>query len=892
MNLREIADRMIGPQLATVPGVAEVLHMGGDVPQFHVVVDAQKLVDFRITLRDVLFAVEEANVYAAGGFLTEGPLEYQVEGLGRAYSLEDFDKAVVLPYGGVLASDPTAGEVAVTLESLGETTLGAEIRRGAASRDGEEAVLGKVAKSPGVSTFAVTEALLEAFDGLNVRGIRLEPVYLQGDLIRRAVDNVLEALYIGAFLVVVVLALFLLKVRPTLICLTSIPLSILLTVVVLHWLDLTINVMTLGGLAIAVGMVVDDSIIDVENTHRRLVQFFRSPGAGDTSERVNLRATLEIRTSILFATLIIVLVFLPLLGMGGFEGRMFGPLGIAVIVAMGCSLVVSWIVTPALCQLLLGRGGRGMERESPTVGLARRAYRPVVGFAISHRLPVVIAALAVIAAALAVAGGLGTELLPAMDEGALVVNALLSPGTSLEESFAIGQRIEGRLLEVPEVTSVATRTGRAEEDEHAEGVHYNEILVNLVPAEERERDLEEVKAAVRAKLEEFPGVAMSIGQPISHRLDHLLSGVEAQVAVKIFGPRLSVLRDKAEEVRAVMAGVEGTGDLFVEPQVEVPTLRVDIDREALAIYGLTAEEVVEFVNAAFNGEEAGQVLRGPVAYDVLVRLGGWEGRSVEEALELRMQTQLGESVPLKEVALIRRRQGPSVILREDLSRRIVVQCNAVGRDLGSVVREVRERVAEQVELPEGYFLVYGGQAESGEEAMRSLALQLVFVVAGIFVLLFFGLGSIRLALVVMLNIPLALVGGVAAVWATGGVASVSSAVGFILLFGIAVRNGIILVGHINDLRAQEGLELFEAVRRGAQERIGPVLMTALSTGLGMLPLALSRGSGAEIQRPLAIVMIGGMITATLLTLVVLPALYALVERAAEVLRDRGGAGEG
>jgi len=860
MNLREIGDRVIRPRLQAIPGVAEVLHMGGDLPQFHVLVDPQKLVDFRLTLDDVLIALEAANVYTAGGFLREGAVENRIEGLGRAYSPEHFEQAVVIPYGGVSAIDSTL-EVPITVESIARVTIGPELRRGAASHDGREAVLGKISKNPGVNTFVVTDRILEAFGGLNLKGIEILPIYLQTDLIRRAVDNVLEALWVGALLVVLVIALFLFKVRPTLISLTAIPLSLLLTVLVLYWLDMTINIMTLGGLAIAVGLVVDDAIIDVENTHRRLVEHFRAPAAGVTSEEVNLRATLEIRNSIFFATAIILLVFIPLLNLGGMEGRMFGPLAVTVIVAMACSLLVSWVVTPALCQIFLGRGGRAMRRESPVVLLARRLYRPVVDFVLSFRLPVVLGALLLIVLALVLAAGLGTEFIPGMDEGALVVNALLSPGTSLEESFAIGQRIERRLMEIPEVTSVATRTGRAEADEHAEGVHYNEILVNLLPAEERTAGLEEVKEAVRRKLEEFPGVAVSIGQPVAHRLDHLLSGVEAQIAVKIFGPSLSVLRRTAEEVRAVMAGVEGVGDLFVEPQVEVPTLRIDLDRADLALYGFTAEEVVDFVNAAFNGVVAGQVIRGPVEHDVVVFLDlpGSGQPTIDQVMELMMENQLGEAVPLKELAQARRRKGPSTIMREDLSRRIVVQCNARGRDLGSVVREIRAGVEERVELPEGYHIAYGGQFESQEAAMRDLGLQLVFVIAGIFVLLYLGLGSIRLSLVVMLTIPLALVGGVATVFLTGQPLSISSAVGFILLFGIAVRNGILLVGHI------------------------------LSTGLAMLPLAVRTGSGAEIQRPLATVMMGGIFSATLLTLVVLPALYGLVEKATLDLRAwRGG----
>jgi CzcA family heavy metal efflux pump len=884
MNMREIADRVVAPQLRAIPGVADVLHMGGFVPQFQILVDSQKLLDFRLTLESFLAAVDAANVYASGGFLTEGPIEYQIHGLGRAYALEDFEKAVVLPYGGVTTRSKE--EVPVTVESIADAALGPELRRGAASFNGKEAVLGKIAKSPSVNTLAVTEKILQAFKNLNLKGVKVFPIYLQRDLIKRAVDNVLKALYEGAALVVLILIAFLLRLRPMVISLISIPLSLVLTVLVLYWMGLSMNIMTLGGLAIAVGMVVDDSIIDVENTNRRLLEHFRMPKPGVSSEQVTLAATVEIRNSVFFATAIILLVFIPLLNLGGIEGRMFAPLGITVITAMICSLVISLFVTPALCQLLLTGKKRAKEKESITLRLTKRLYRPVVDFAIAFRLPVILVTLALVGVTIFLSLRLGREFIPTMDEGALVVNALLSPGTSLDESFSIAQRIEQRLLEVPGVTSVATRTGRAARDEHAEGVYYNEILVNILPPEKRKTTVEEIKAEIRKKLVDFPGLSVSIGQPISHRLDHLLSGVQAQIAVKIFGPSLAVLREKAEEVRAAAEKVPGVADLMVEPQVEIPKLRIDLDREGLALYGFTALEVVDFANVAFNGKVVGQVVSGPMKYDVLVRLKDEERENIDRILELRMENQLGEFVPLKELANIYKRSGPSTILRENMQRRIVVQCNVRGRDLGSTASEIEARVRESAKLPEGYSIAYGGQWESRKQAMHSLTFQLIFVIAGMFFLLFFGLGSIRLSVMVLLNIPLAVMGGVASVYLSSGVLSVSSAVGFILLFGIAIRNGIILLGHINDLRFKEGMELVEATRKGAMERISPVLMTAISTGLGMLPLAVASGSGAEIQKPLATVIMGGMFTSTLLTLIVLPALYVLAEKAFLILRRR------
>ncbi|MFB3099844.1 MAG: efflux RND transporter permease subunit, partial [Gammaproteobacteria bacterium] len=633
---------------------------------------------------------------------------------------------------------------------------------------------------------------------------------------------------------------------------------------------------------IAVGMVVDDGIIDVENIFRRLREHFAKPSK-ETHTEVVLRASNEIRASIVFATLIIVLVFIPLFTLTGIEGRLFSPMGVAVVVAIGASLLVALTVVPVLCDLMLTRGKKLRTKESPVVHWVKAIYRPILNFVMKKYRAVLVGSLALVIGSLFLIPLMGTEFLPILDEGTFIVNAILPPGTSLQESQRIGVKIEEALHTIPEVTSTSNRIGRAEQDEHAEGVYYNEMLVNVLPVEEREKNREELLADMREKMAQFPGINVSIGQPIQHRIDHLLSGVTAQVAIKIFGPDLNMLRQKAQEVADVISGIQGVADLQVEPQVliEIPQLQIDINRKEAARYGLTVQDIAHFIETAFNGEVVSQVVLGQRQYDLVVMLDDENRNNIDRIENLRIATPSGPKVPLKRVADITVSMGPNTINRENVSRRIVVQCNVQDRDLGSTVKEIQERVAQQVDFPQGYFITYGGQFESQQRATRLLLIETGFILIAIFILLQMSMGTWKLALLVMLNLPLALVGGILSVFISGGVLSVPSLVGFILLFGIAVRNGIILVTHINDLRFQEDKTLIDAILEGAGDRISPVLMTALTTGLGLLPLALSTGSGAELQKPLAIVIVGGMVTSTILTLVALPVFYYLLERKSE-----------
>ncbi|GMQ82211.1 MAG: efflux RND transporter permease subunit [Rhodothermia bacterium] len=880
LELRDIADWIIQFRLKATGGIANVINQGGFVKQYQVMVNPDRLLAYDLSLSDVRDAMEKDNLNTPGGFFLAGRQEFLIRGLGRVKTVSDIEN--------ILVATRKEG-LPVLIKDVATVRIDGPIaRRGAGSLDGVETVLAKVSKQPNTNTFKVTETVLDVLEELEQslpEGVKIKPEYVQADLIKRSIDTVGEALRDGAILVMLILLLFLFNIRTSLVSLTAIPLSLVLAIIVLYWYGLTLNTMTLAGLAIAIGMVVDDGIIDVENIFRRLREYFAKPTDEKPGEVV-LRASNEIRASIVFATLIIILVFVPLFTLTGIEGRLFFPLGLAVVIAMAASLFVALTVVPVLSELLLTRGRRISAKESPVVRWIKLAYRPVLSFVMIRYRAVLVGSVSLVIIALMLIPFMGTEFLPILDEGTLVVNAINAPGTSLEESQRIGKRIEAALHTIPEVTSTSDRIGRAEQDEHAEGVYYNELLVNVVPVEERERDREELLAVVREKLAQFPGVTVSIGQPIQHRIDHLLSGVTAQVAIKIFGPDLDVLRRKAQEVADVVSGVRGVADLQVEPQVliEIPQLKIDIKRDAASRFGLSVQDISHFIETAFNGEVVSQVVLEQRQYDLVVLIDDASRNNLDRLQNLRIATPAGPKVPLRRVADLSVDLGPNTINRENVSRRIVVQSNVQDRDLGSFVGEVQERVAQRVDFPPGYFITYGGQFESQQSATRLLLIEMVFVIIAIFVLLQMSMGTWKLAGLVILNLPLALVGGIFSVFLSGGVLSVSSLVGFILLFGIAVRNGIILITHVNDLRFLEGKGLMEAIMEGAGDRISPVLMTALTTGLGLLPLALSTGSGAELQKPLAIVIVGGMVTSTILTLVSLPVFYYLIERKSEAKR--------
>lgn len=875
LELRELADWVIRFRLQSAGGIANILNMGGFVKEYQVVVHPVHLIHYGLSLREVFEALEQSNLNAAGGFAQDLHQEYLIRGLGRIQTLDDIRNVVVVT---------RANGVPVYVKDVAVVRVsGPAVRRGASSLNGRETVLGRIVKQPGTNTLNLTAKIDRIFEQLKTtlpEGVRISTEYVQADVIRRAIHTVRRSFLEGAILVVVILSVFLWNLRASLITLTAIPLSLVLGVLFIAYQGMTLNVMTLAALTIAVGLVVDDAIIVVENIHRRLHDASRqAPHAGSlTTREIVLAATQEIVGSVVYATVIIMLVFLPIFTFKGIEGRLFAPLATTVIVAMGASLLVSVTLSPALSYLFLAGRRDAVPRESPVLSWVQGIYRRVLATTLRRRWLVVFGVVVIMALAAALTPFVGKEFLPIMDEGTYVINVRMLPGTSLDESLRIGRQVERALIEIPEVVSTSNRTGRAEQDEHAEGVNVNEILVNVKPPEQRARSREALLAEIRETLDQFPGAATFVGQPIQHRIDEVLSGVTAQVAIKLFGPDLEVLRSTAQDIAGVVRSVPGAADVLVEQQVDVPQLHIQVDRNAAARYGLSVGQVSRFVETAFKGEVATQVIAGQRTYDLVVILDQAFRDDLDKMRQLLIDTPAGPQIPLERVAQIRYGKGPNTINRENVSRRIVVQSNVQGRDLGRFIEEVQAALAQRVRLPEGYFVVYGGQFEAQQEAMRQLVLQGGVIVVAVFLLLYMSVGSVRAAVLVMLNLPFALAGGIFSVFLFGGVLSIPSAIGFILLFGIAIRNGIILIMHIKALREREGLSLDEAIVQGAEHRVGPVLMTALAAGIGMVPLAMATGSGAELLKPLATVIVGGLVTSTALTLLALPAFYSLVGR--------------
>jgi CzcA family heavy metal efflux pump len=871
MELRSLADWVVRPRLLGVPGVSQVMIIGGESKQFQVLVDPAKLADHGLTLEQVEEAVAASNANASGGFLERPNEEYLIRGRARVYTPEDLANSVITVRDGA----------PVLIKNVATVQAGPTLKRGDGSFNMQPAVVATIQKQPNANTLELTEQIETAL--ANLKG-SLPPdvvidtkAFQQADFINRAVGNVNRSLIEGGVMVTVVLFLFLWNFRTTFISLTAIPLSLLTAIMVMSYFGITVNTMTLGGLAIAIGALVDDAIIDVENVFRRLKQnaHSRTP---EPVTAVVYKASSEIRNSIFFATLIIILVFLPLFSLGGFEGRMFAPLSFAYIISLTASLLVALTVTPVLCYYLLGRS-KLIEDEKDTrlVAWLKRHYSRILNWTLRHPYKIITASAAMLLVAALLFPFMGREFLPPFNEGTLNINANMPPGTSLQESNRIGNVIEASLREVPEVVSTTRRTGRAELDEHAAGVNTSEIEV---VTKEGDRPHAEMMEEVRQKLGRIPGVDVEVGQPISHRIDHLLSGTRAQIAIKLFGPDLATLRTKAGEIRNAMAEIPGIVDLLVEPQVGVPQVQVNMNRQAAAAVGLRAEDLAETVDTAFNGHVASQVLEEQRTYDVLVRFDDSARQSVESIARTLIDTPTGAKVPIGQVAEVRVDQGPNTINRENVQRRIIIQANVAERDLGGVIEDVRNAIGRKVQLPQGYFVQYGGQFESQEKAARQIMILSVVAIAGIFLLLFIALKSMRSALLVMANLPLALIGGVVMVFLSGGTLSIASLVGFITLFGIATRNGIMLISHYSHLMTEEGVSFRESIVQGSMERLSPILMTALVTGVGLIPLAWGVGEpGKEIQQPMAIVILGGIVTSTFLNMIVIPALFLKFGRA-------------
>ncbi len=869
MDARTFADWVVRPRLLAVPGVSQVIPLGGEVRQYQVLVDPTRLAAYNVTLDEVLTAARGSSVNASGGVFMDAGQEYLIRGTGRVRRVDDIARTAVAVRNGT----------PVLIGDVAETRIGPAVQIGRGSVNAHPAVILSIHKQPDTNTLALTgriDATLTEIEASVPAGLRIDRgVFQQATFIETAVGNVLEALRDSVVLVVLFLFLFLWSGRTTFISVLAIPLSLVAAIFVLRVAGITINTMTLGGMAIAIGALVDDAVIDVENVWRRLRENRALPlHERRSTNEVVLAASVEIRASIVTATLVVSVVFVPLFFLSGLEGRMLRPLGLAYITAIMASLVVALTVIPALAAALLpGSAGLDRDQESWMVRSLKAAYARILELALKHRFTVLAGTAVLVASALATVPYMGREFLPEFREGTLVVTAVTLPGTSLEESDALGRRIEEILLSHPAVEATARRTGRAELDEHAQGANAAEIDARLNLADS---DYDTVLAELREAVPAVPGTEVTIGQPIRHRIDHMLSGTRASIAINVFGPDLQVLRGIGREVEALAAAIPGAVDVAMEPQADVPQVQVSMDRLALARYGMTPAHLADAIDVAFAGETVARVLEEQRSFDLVVRFAEPYRGSLDKIGAARVSTPTGTQVPLLSLAAIRRDAGPNQISRENVQRKIVVQSNVAGRAVGTVVDQIRQTIEEELTLPEGYYIEYGGQFESAEAVGRTIGWLSLLAVALVFLLLFMEFGSATQASLVMANLPLALVGGVYAVILTGGVLNIATMVGFITLFGIAVRNGVLLVSRYNHL-TDEGLPLREAVWRGSMDRVSPITMTALTTGLALLPLALAGGeAGNEIQSPLAVVVLGGLLTALALNMVVVPVLYLAI----------------
>lgn len=883
LELRTLADWTIRPRLMTISGVAQVINIGGGVKQYQALLSPEKLKQFGVTIEEVADALEKSNANTTGGFVDAQSQEFLIRNIARFYSLDELKQTIVA----------YRNDTAIKLGDVATVDFGAKIKRGEAGANGEPAVIMIVQKQPGVSTLEVTDRVDNALKELQATmpaDVEINPnLFRQANFINTAIYNVLKALAEGSVLVVIILFLFLMNFRTTAITLTAIPLSFIIAFLSFKAFGSSINTMTLGGLAVAIGELVDDAIVDIENVFRRLKENRQLEKPRPTLE-VIYKASLEIRSSIVYATVIVALVFLPLFALTGVEGRLLAPLGIAYITSLVASLVVSLTVTPVLASYLLPKIKLSrVTKESFLVRFLKRWDEKLLRRTLKHPYRVILGAALLLAIALSTLPFVGTEFLPPFNEGTLTINVIAEPGTSLQESNRIGQISEKLLLQIPEVKSLGRRTGRAEMDEHAEGVHYSEIDVDLV---ESDRSREEILKDVRDKLSVIPGVNINIGQPISHRIDHLQSGVRAQIAVKLFGDDLATLRSKAEELRNVMTSVQGATDVQIEKQVLIPQVRFNINRQEAAKYGLNAGEVAETLEMALNGKRVSEAIEGQRRYDVIVRFDEASRNSLDALKQVTIDTPKGIQIPASAIATVEILPGPNQILRENSKRRIVVLANVADRDLGSVVKDMQSRIGTQVQLPEGYFLEYGGQFEAQQQATQRLSVLSIFSIIAIFFLLMKALGDWRSALQVMVNIPLALIGAIVAMHLSGGVFSIATLVGFISLIGITSRNGIMMISHYMHLIKEEGEDFTqEMIIRGSLERLVPVMMTALIAGLSLLPLVIAADEpGKEILHPLAVVVLGGILTSTLLDQLVTPALFYKFGKpiAERLIRERDG----
>ena len=874
LDLRTMADWTIRPRLLSTGGVAQVAVLGGDIKEYQILIHPERMKHYGVTLAEVMDVTWSMNQNTSGGVIYEYGNEYIVRGVLATTDIERMGRAVIKNIGGA----------PVTLSDVADVRIGAQQPKlGLASEKGKPAVLITVTKQPNTGTIELTEKLEAALKDLQKNlpaDVHISTdIFRQSRFIESSISNVQESLYEGAIFVVIVLFLFLANTRTTLISLVTLPLSLVVAILVLHYMGLSINTMSLGGMAIAIGSLVDDAIVDVENVWKHLRENRLLPeGERRPVREVVFNASREVRMPILNSTLIIVVSFVPLFFLSGMEGRMLIPLGIAFIVSLFASTIVALTLTPVLCSYLLGTDPRkkGLPKEAFLAVWLKKYYERGLLWALSHKKAVLGVTVGLFAVAVGCFCTLGSSFLPPFNEGSFTINVSSMPGISLEESDKIGRQAEELLLSIPEIQTVARKTGRAELDEHALGVNVSEIEA---PFELKDRSHAEVLADVRQKLSVITGANIEIGQPISHRIDAMLSGTQASIAIKLFGDDLNRMFTIGNQIKDAVSDVEGVADLNVEQQIERPELKIIPRREMLAKYGISLPRFNEFVTVNMAGEVVSQVYEQGKAFNLVVRADEDNRGSMERIKDLMIDDGQGRKIPLSYVADVVSAMGPNTINRENVKRKIVISANTSGRDLRSVVNDIQERVNEKIQLPEGYHIEYGGQFESEQAASRTLLLTSLMSIVVIFLLLYMQFHNAAQSGVILLNLPLALIGGVFALMLTTGEMSIPAIIGFISLFGIATRNGMLLISHYNTLREEQGMGLRESIVHGSLDRLNPILMTALSSALALIPLALRGGlPGNEIQSPMAKVILGGLLTSTFLNAFIIPIVYELMNR--------------
>ncbi len=870
MDLRTMAEWVVKPAILSTGGVSQVTIIGGDLKQYQVLVDPVKMAHYDITMHEMAEICQSMCVNSVGGVIRDFGNEYALRGMGRTTDLEELGKTYI----------KTINDKPVFVSDVAEVKLGSAVKMGYASLNAEDAIILSISKQPNINTLEVTKNIER-----NLREIKKSlpadvkmdtKIFRQADFIEASVSNVARALIEGAVLVIVILLLFLGSFRTTVISVIAIPLSLLGSFIVMHLLGMNINTMTLGGMCIAIGSLVDDAIIDVENVYKRLRQNYLKPKEErDSTFNIVFNGSCEIRTSILNATLITIVAFTPIFFLSGMEGRMLKPLGIAYIIASLMSLVTALTITPLLCKMML-TSDKYLTKQEKENWLAKnlsRVYGRSLEWALSHKKSILGGTIVVLLIALGLFFNMGQSFLPDFNEGSLTISAVCKPGVSLYENNKLGKIIERELLSIPEVTSTARRTGRGELDEHSQSTNGAEIDVNF---DLKDRSQEEFLTEVREKLASIPGIASTVGQPLGHRIDHMLTGTRASIAIKIFGPDLTQLFMTANNIKAEIEGIEGLVDVSVEQQTETPELQIRANREMLARHKITMEEFNHYIDLAFSGEKVSEVYEGQRSFDLVLRLNKNYTESIEGIKSAMIINSEGTMVPLEEVAEIVSVGGPNSISRENVQRKIVISANTAGRDVVSIVNEIEQRVNDNVNIPENYLVEYGGQFQSAKKASRTLVIMTIIAIFVIFLLLFGEFKDVTLSAIVLLNLPLALIGGVIAIFITSNTISIPAIIGFITLFGIATRNGILLISRYQHGESA-GVSLRQSIVDGSKDRLNPILMTALTSALALIPMVINGDqSGNEIQSPMAVVVLGGLLTSSLLNMYVIPIVYEMI----------------